>query len=309
MLAAPRPTNVSFLIDSYHKLPTPIRRGIRRIMSSKNGVTRPAQKYFYPRLAKAQALLVARESRDRCWCGGHLLSFEWHPSYGVCAICGTYVNKIPPAQSGLEKFYSLGNYWHARQALKNFPTIGDRAGLYRSDGRLQQWLDLIEKYGPATGHAIEIGCAPGVLLTELSARGYSCTGVEISNDVAQWMRKTTGLDIRSGFFPGVELPRCDLFLAFDVLEHSPCPVEFLKNAAEHLLPNGVAIIQTAIDRYDYQPPFGTRFDMFDDLEHLFLFTDQAMTALAKEAGLEVVSLDEGLWLGGEACILRKRTKS
>jgi hypothetical protein len=75
------------------------------------------------------------------------------------------------------------------------------------------------------------------------------------------------------------------------------------------LPNGVAIIQTAIDRYDYQPPFGTRFDMFDDLEHLFLFTDQAMTALAKEAGLEVVSLDEGLWLGGEACILRKRTKS
>jgi len=49
--------------------------------------------------------------------------------------------------------------------------------------------------------------------------------------------------------------------------------------------------------------------MFDDLEHLFLFTDQAMTALAKEADLEIVSLDEGLWLGGEACILRKREKS
>jgi len=145
-----------------------------------------------------------------------------------------------------------------------------------------------------------------VLLTELQARGYSCTGVEISDDVAVWMRDSTGLDIRSGFFPGVELPKCDLFLAFDVLEHSPCPVEFLKNAAAHLSANGVAIIQTAIDRYDYQPPFGVRFDMFDDLEHLFLFTDQAIRALAKEADLEIVSLNESLWLGGEACILRKR---
>lgn len=297
---------MSFLIDSYHKLPTPIRRGIRRIVSSKNGVIAPATRYFLPRLAKAQSLLVARERRDRCWCGGNLLSFEWHPSYGVCAACGTYVNKVPPAQGGLARFYSLGNYWQTRQALKSLPTIGDRAVRYKLDGRLQLWLDLIGKYGPATGHVIEIGCAPGVLLTELSARGYSCTGVEISNDVAEWMRSSTGLDIRSGFFPGVELPRCNLFLAFDVLEHSPCPVEFLKNAAEQLLPNGVAIIQTAIDRYDYQPPFGSRFDMFDDLEHLFLFTDQAMTALASEAGLEVVSLNETLWLGGEACILRKR---
>jgi SAM-dependent methyltransferase len=296
---------VSFLIDSYHKLPTPIRRRIRKIISSKNGVIAPAQKYFYPRLAKAQSLLVTRESRDECWCGGSLMPFEWHESYGVCAICGTYVNKIPPAQKGLEKFYSLGNYWHTRQALKNFPTIGDRAGLYRSDGRLQQWLDLVEKYGPKTGKVIEIGCAPGVLLGELTARGYSCTGVEISNDVAEWMRNSTGLEIHSGFFPGVELPRCDLFLAFDVLEHSPCPLEFLKSAADHLLPNGVAIIQTAIDRYDYQPPFGERFDMFDDLEHLFLFTNQAMTSLAKEANLEIVSLGERLWLGGETCIFRK----
>jgi len=276
------------------------------MMSSKGGVAAPAQKYFLPQLVKAQSLLIARERRNQCWCGGCLRSFEWHPSYGVCASCGTYVNKIPPAQKGLEKFYSLGNYWLARQALKKLPTIGDRAGLYRADGRLQLWLDLIAKYSPATGHVIEIGCAPGVLLTELQARGYSCTGVEISDDVAVWMRDSTGLDIRSGFFPGVELPKCDLFLAFDVLEHSPCPVEFLKNAAAHLSSNGVAIIQTAIDRYDYQPPFGVRFDMFDDLEHLFLFTDQAIRALAKEADLEIVSLSESLWLGGEACILRKR---
>jgi len=233
------------------------------------------------------------------------MPFKWHPSYGVCAKCGTYVNRVPPAQKDLENFYSLNHYWHRRQKLKRFPTIENRAALYKSDGRLDQWLDLIERYAPRTGKVIEIGCAPGVLLEELSARGYGCVGVEISNDVAEWMRGNTGIDIRTGFFPGVDLPPCNLFLAFDVLEHSPCPVEFLRQAARQLLPDGVAIIQTAIDRYDYQPPFGPRFDMFDDLEHLFLFTDGAMKALATEAGLEIVSLKETLWLGGEACVFRK----
>jgi 2-polyprenyl-3-methyl-5-hydroxy-6-metoxy-1,4-benzoquinol methylase len=150
-----------------------------------------------------------------------------------------------------------------------------------------------------------VGCAPGILLTELSRRGYVCTGVEISDDVAEWLRNTSGLDIRSGFFPGVELPQCDIFLAFDVLEHSPCPVEFLREAANHLTPNGIAIVQTAIDRYDYERPFGPRFDMFDDLEHLFLFTDDAMRALANRAGLEIVTMQEDCWLGGEVCIFRK----
>lgn len=222
----------------------------------------------------------------------------------MCAKCGTYVNKFPPVQEDLEKLYSLNRYWRTRQRLKRFPTIDGRATLYRSDGRLKLWLDLIEKYGPGSGKVIEVGCAPGILLEELSARDYDCTGVEISGDVANWMR-AKGIDVRAGFFPGINLPQCHLFLAFDVLEHSPCPVEFLREAGRHLVPNGVAIIQTAIDRYDYQPPFGPRFDMFDDLEHLFLFTDKAIEALSIEAGLEIVSLREGLWLGGEACVFRK----
>ena len=214
------------------------------------------------------------------------------------------MNKFPPVQKDLEKLYSLNRYWRARQTLKRLPTIEDRAALYRSEGRLKLWLDLIEKYGSGSGKVIEVGCAPGVLLEELSARGYDCTGVEISSDVANWMRDK-GTDVRAGFFPGIDLPQCNLFLAFDVLEHSPCPVEFLREACRRLVPNGVAIIQTAIDRYDYQPPFGPRFDLFDDLEHLFLFTDKAMEALSIEAGLEIVTLREELWLGGEACVFRK----
>ena len=40
---------------------------------------------------------LRRDSVERCWCGGGLTPFRWHPSYGVCATCGCYVNRRPPA--------------------------------------------------------------------------------------------------------------------------------------------------------------------------------------------------------------------
>ena len=80
----------------------------------------------------------------------------------------------------------------------------------------------------------------------------------------------------------------------------------MRRAAELLTSGGIAIIQAPIDRYSHRPPFGKRFeDAFDDLEHLFLFTDKAMLALAADSGLEVLSLDETLWLMGELAVFRK----
>jgi SAM-dependent methyltransferase len=209
----------------------------------------------------------------------------------------------------LSELYSLDLYWKRRQALKGHPTIEHRAERYRSDGRLNAWLQLVDVYAPTQRSVVEVGCAPGILLQTLAKRGFACVGVEISEGVAAWMRGELELDIRAGYFPGVDLPQCDLFLSFDTVEHSPEPDAFMREAARLLLPGGVAIIQTAIERYGLSPPFGARFDLFDDLEHLFLFTDQAMKSLADCAGLEVVSLEECLWLGGEIAIFRKPNRS
>jgi SAM-dependent methyltransferase len=249
---------------------------------------------------------IRREARDSCWCGGRLDPFPRHESYGVCSNCGCYVNRRPPAADDLARVYSLDLYWRRRQTAKGFPPIERRGALYRQDGRLDRWLELIEKYGPDSGQVVEIGCAPGILLEELQGRNFTCTGVEISEPVAEWMRDKLGIVVRSGFFPGVGgLPPCNLFLAFDVLEHSPCPDAFICEAANLLSPGGVAIVQTPVDRYDFTPPFGDRFDMFDDLEHLFLFSDRGLELMAQRAGLRVVSLDERVWLAGEIAVFEK----
>jgi SAM-dependent methyltransferase len=249
---------------------------------------------------------VRRGQVNECWCGGSLTSCEWHSSYGICVNCGTYVNRRPPIDEELARIYSFDYYWHTRQKFRGNPTIEHRPTNDRSDGRVDYWLKIINRYHTAKGRVIEIGCGSGVLLAELERLGYECIGVDVDEKSAAWVRDSVGLDIRAGIFPDVSLPSCALFLAFDVIEHTKRPHEFIKRAAELLTPGGIAIVQAPIDRYEYRPPFAKRFnDAFDDLEHLFLFTDQAMRKLAAYGGFDVISLDETLWLMGELAILRK----
>lgn len=238
-----------------------------------------------------------------------MLPFKRHPSYGVCVSCGCYVNRCPPLSDEIESFYSLNIFWQKQQRLKGLPTIEKRGEHYRADGRLEYWLKLVSQYGPSHGRVIEVGCAPGILLSELENRGYECIGVEAHRDTADWLKQQMKLDVRAGIFPDIELPSCDLFLAFDVLEHSSDPLSFMRKAAQLLIPGGVAIIQTCVDRSNETPPFGKRFkDAFDDIEHLFLFTDKAMRELARLSSLEVVSSSDGLWVMGEIYVFRKPQK-
>ena len=114
-----------------------------------------------------------------------------------------------------------------------------------------------------------------------------------------------GVDVRSGFFPGISLPPCDLFMAFDVAEHIPDPLRFWNGISEVLRPGGVAILQTPIEGRNFDNPFNGRLDFFDDIEHYFLFTETSVLKLAALAHLQVVALEDALGLLGQVCVLRK----
>ncbi|MGB7592723.1 MAG: class I SAM-dependent methyltransferase [Terriglobia bacterium] len=235
------------------------------------------------------------------------MPFRWHASYGVCAECGCYVNRRPPQQDALSGVYSLNDYWRHRQLSKGCPPIEKRSEAYRKDGRLAYWLSLVNRYGPSDGDVIEVGCAPGVLLSELRRLGFRCIGVEASETVAAWLRNTEGLDVRFGIFPGVELPACDLLLAFDVAEHTPVPAAFWTEIGRLLRPGGTAIIQTPIECHDFEHPFKTRPDWFDDVEHLFLYSEKSVRRLAALSGLQILTLEDTaprLNLG-QVCVLKK----
>jgi len=262
-------------------------------------------KYFLNQQVLSIVNKLERDDVKRCWCGGELKDFKWDKYYGVCVICGTYVNRFPPKES-LESIFSFDFYWHKWTKFKGHPDIEKRTELDKRDGRINVWLEIIEKYGPKSGKVIEVGCAHGSLLQELKKRGYDCSGVEIDPKTSEWTRGNTGIEMYSGVFPFVDLPKCDMFLALDVLLHSREPEAFIKGISNILNPNGMALIQTPIDRYDFEPPFGEKFESaFDNIHHYYLFTNHAMEELAKRSELVVVSLSERWTLHHEYAIFRK----
>jgi len=264
--------------------------------------SRPVCRYFIRR----QFRNIRRDHLDGCWCGGTLQPFRWHSSYGVCARCGCYVNRRPPLAEELYRVYAFDSYWHTRTQFKGHPPIEHRKESDRADGRQYYWMALIERYAPPTGRVVEVGCAHGALLEALKCKGHECIGVEPDERTAMWTRDNVGIDVRVGFFPEVDLPQCEIFLAFDVLEHSRQPEAFVRRVAQLLQPGGVAIVQTPIDRHNYRRPFGPQFhSTFDDVEHCYIFTDKAIGLLAQVAGLKVVNNTEQLKVGHEVCVLRK----
>lgn len=260
--------------------------------------------FVFKQYVKRQFLKIPRGKRDNCWCGGVLQNFPWHDSYGICCNCGCYVNR-KPAQD-LDKLYKSKFYWHMAQKYHGYPPIESRAALYRKDGRLSYWLQLISRFCPSQGNVIEVGCAPGVLLSNLEAEGYKCIGVEPDRKTATWIHENMNVNVLHGLFPDIDLLKCDIFLAFDVLEHSMFPDRFMYKVSQLLNNRGIAIIQTPIERYGYQPPFGEMFQSaFNEIEHLFLFTPKSINLLASQSGLEIIEATERLWLHHEVVVLRK----
>ena len=254
----------------------------------------------------AQFKNIPRVIRSKCWCGGKLIDYDMHNSYGVCEDCQTYVNKCPPDASKLSEIYGLDKYWNDRQRFGGHPTIEKRGDLYRVDGRLDKWVEMVSQYGPQSGVVIEVGCAPGVMLKALEVKGYECIGVEANIEVVNWLRQNLQLNVHQGIFPEISLPKANLFLSFDVLEHSMDPIGFINGVSQHLAAGGVAIIQTAIDRYDEAPPFGEQFEkIFDDVEHTYIYTDDAIRQLIVKTDLQLISLDHRTSLAGEIIVIKK----
>ena len=281
-------------------------RHILHPFKSATSLYRRAETSIYRSLSDRAVSKIPRRDITRCWCGGSLKPLAINPQYGVCLECGCYVNLRSFIPESLKGFYSLENYWRLRQKVMGVPPIEKRAEVYRADGRLEYWLELIRRYGPSSGSVVEVGCAPGILLSELTRSGYRCVGVEADASVADWIRQNAKVEVREGIFPGVQLPPCDLLLAFDVAEHTPEPLAFWKGIADALAPDGVAIVQTPVERRDYADPFKTRRDFFDGVEHLYLYTDMSIRRLTQLANLELVALEDAIGTLGQVCVLGKR---
>ena len=267
------------------------------------------QRTYFRKLAQRQLKKITWSRRDNCWCGNRLLDFPPHLSYGVCSACGCFVNKHPPLRKELNKLYSFDLYWHLIQKSEGSPPIEHREINDLSDGRINCWLSIIKEYGPKSGKVIEVGCGPGIFLKILSSLGYDCLGIEICEQLCNWIKLKRGIDVICGVFPEIDVPSCDMFLAFDVLEHAIEPELFVKKMYTILRSGGIAIIQTPTIRdsltINAENRINNLLSPFKEDQHLFIFTGKSIRLLLESAHFFVLDDTQKWFDGSEITVVKK----
>jgi 2-polyprenyl-3-methyl-5-hydroxy-6-metoxy-1,4-benzoquinol methylase len=151
---------------------------------------------------------------------------------------------------------------------------------------------------------LEIACAPGILLGDLSEE-FKCTGIEIDerykNDI-QGLAKDS--DLHFGFFPEItgnwESEQFSNIIALDVIEHIEDGKGFLEECHRLLVNGGRLIIQAPMILED-----GIMDErMFHEIEHIWIYDIQHMKHMLVEAGFIPISVER--WKVGHEQIVAEK---
>lgn len=164
------------------------------------------------------------------------------------------------------------------------------------------------------GRLLDLGCGVGNYMAIARCEGWSCLGVEISEEAAA-IARSRGFDVIVGDAAEVELgeDEFDHIRCAHVLEHLPEPEVVLARLARAVKPSGEIMVLLPNRRSATSMLFRRYWFHLDVPRHLFHFDPADVARLAAAAGLRVRSArhtgsPSGL-LGSIDCVLATRTDS
>ena len=229
-----------------------------------------------------------------CWCGGEL-GDEIGRHYRCCNACGAAVLAVLPAPEHFEvsdderDFYGR-RYWTDYSRARDLPDIGERV---RSDlsERCLFWLERLLEVARPPGRALEIGCGHGAFVRLMQDLGFDAVGTELSGWVVEFAKRTFDVPVLRGRLETLDLERgFKCIAAFDVLEHLNDPLETARRCGDLLAPDGVLLLQTPCYRGE-----GPDWSMFQEEEHIHLFTEESIRLLLARAGFREVLIRPSLF--------------
>lgn len=245
------------------------------------------------------------KATTHCWCGNFNLQ-DYSPTYARCAVCNTLILKEWPFDDPTRvddsgELYSKDYYLKHLPESYGFPSLYERARLDLTD-RIPYWLRTLLKYRLPPASVLELGSAHGGFVAFLRWAGYDATGLELSPWLVEFAQETFDIRMLQGPLESQEIPKAslDVIAHMDVLEHLPDPVGTMCLALDLLKPDGMMLLQTP--RYEPDKsyndllkanhPFLTH---FKELEHLYLFSMQALEKLFRDLGCDYLQFEPAIF--------------
>jgi 2-polyprenyl-3-methyl-5-hydroxy-6-metoxy-1,4-benzoquinol methylase len=224
---------------------------------------------------------------------------------GQCPICGSgnvasHAHK-PPAEyfacrgCGLIFQHPLPS----RDAMVAYADTEYNSGLYREyvearAMKLRHFEDRLAQLGShmQPGRLLDVGCSCGYFLEVAAARGFDVRGLEFSSSAIAQASPAVRGRITEGSLEHLATDESfDVISAFDLVEHVPDPIGFLRQCRDHLRPGGTIAVSTPDTGHLLRALMGSRWPMLQPMQHLHLFSKRALQRAFESAGLTTVLLD------------------
>jgi SAM-dependent methyltransferase len=198
-----------------------------------------------------------------------------------CTSCSlVYVNPRPASE------LTIGSYSDAVD-----PTFvaqnQNRIATFRK--LMQRVLRKLGENGGERRRLLDIGCAGGAFPAAARDLGFDPVGVEPSRWMADFARRTYGLDVRDGILKPGMFPSgsFDVVTLWDVIEHVPQPHEVLTLAYDLLKPGGLLLVNYPDVGSRTARILGWRWPFWLSV-HLFYYTRSTMAQQLKRAGFSLL---------------------
>jgi SAM-dependent methyltransferase len=134
---------------------------------------------------------------------------------------------------------------------------------------------------------LDIGCAGGAFPVAARDCGFDVVGVEPSHWLADFAKRTYGLDVRQGILEDQRFPErsFDVITLWDVIEHLPQPTETLKLVHSLLKPDGMLFVNYPDIHSAAARLLGKRWPFWLSV-HLLYYTRTTMAAQMRRAGFD-----------------------
>jgi 2-polyprenyl-3-methyl-5-hydroxy-6-metoxy-1,4-benzoquinol methylase len=153
----------------------------------------------------------------------------------------------------------------------------------------QKGLDLLNTLITSPGNILDVGCSSGVFLDMAKAAGWKTFGLELN-------RKELAYSLSKGHAVQNETidrarfdEKIDVISLWDVFEHIPNGIQFLKDAFPHLSDEGMVFIQSPQSASLAARILQEKCNMFDGLEHVNLYNRDNLAKMAQIAGYELIA--------------------